>query len=100
MSTLDPVIHAPARLQIAATLAQLTVGDSLAFTRLQKELSMTAGNLSTHVQKLENAGYVEVTKTYEGRSPVTYLALSTSGRGALEIYTRQMREILTKGTSE
>lgn len=98
MTALDPIIHAPARLQIAATLAHLPPGDSLTFTRLQKELSMTAGNLSTHVQKLENAGYVEVTKTYERRTPVTYLSLSPTGRIALETYTRRMREILEKGS--
>lgn len=96
MSALDPIIHAPARLQIVATLSHLPTGDSLNFTRLQKELEMTAGNLSTHVQKLENAGYVEVTKTYEHRSPVTYLSLKPAGRTALEIYSQRMRAILTE----
>ncbi|MGJ9373346.1 transcriptional regulator [Nesterenkonia sp. CF4.4] len=99
MSSLDPVIHAPARLQIMAALAQLPSGDSVTFPRLQKELEMTAGNLSTHVLKLDNAGYVDVTKTHERRSPVTYLSLSPTGRMALDDYTRHMRKILEMGPS-
>ena len=51
-------------------------GTRIAFPRLQELLDMTAGNLSTHLRKLEDAGYVEVTKTHQGRTPVTYLALT------------------------
>ena len=55
---------------------------------------MTAGNLSTHLRKLEDAGYVRVTKTHEGRTPVTYLALTRRGRDAFEDYTTALNTLL------
>jgi DNA-binding MarR family transcriptional regulator len=91
---LDPVIHAPARLRVVATLAALPTGDELSFPKLQKLLGMTAGNLSTHLRKLEDAGYVTVTKTHEGRTPATYLALTTRGRVAFEDYTAALNTLL------
>lgn len=94
MDELDPVIHAAARLRISAALAALPAGDRIAFPRLQEQLDMTAGNLSTHVRRLEEAGYVTVTKTHEGRSPITYLELSRIGRLAFERYTEQLRLLL------
>ena len=59
---LDPVIHAQARLRVVAALSTLREGDQLAFPRLQEILGMTAGNLSVHLRKLEDAGYVDVTQ--------------------------------------
>ena len=94
MDELDPVIHASARLKITATLATLPEGDQIAFPRLQELLSMTAGNLSTHLRKLEDAGYVDVVKSHQGRSPVTYLALSRTGRRAFEDYREALRHLL------
>ncbi|HWR85393.1 MAG TPA: transcriptional regulator [Rhodoglobus sp.] len=94
MSELDPVIHAQARLRITSALATLDLGDSIAFPRLQELLDMTAGNLSTHLRKLEDAGYVDVAKTHQGRTPVTYLALSKRGRRAFEDYMDQLRSLL------
>ncbi|MBD8079640.1 transcriptional regulator [Cellulosimicrobium arenosum] len=91
---LDPVIHAPARLRVVATLAALSTGDELSFPTLQKLLAMTAGNLSTHLRKLEDAGYVRVTKTHEGRTPATYLALTPRGRAAFEDYTTALNTLL------
>ena len=91
---LDPVIHAAARLRITATLASLPLGDQMSFPRVQEILEMTPGNLSTHLRKLEDAGYVEVTKTHHGRTPVTFLALSKRGRRAFEDYTETLRSVL------
>jgi len=91
---LDPVIHAQARLRVVATLATLAPGDRLAFPKLQRVLDMTAGNLSTHLRKLEDAQYVTVEKTHEGRTPTTYLALTTTGRLAFERYTRALTDLL------
>ena len=71
-----------------ATLAAVPVGDELHFPRLRELLDMTAGNLSTHLSKLEGAGYVQQNKTYSGRSPATYLALTSEGRVAFERYVR------------
>lgn len=99
MSELDPVIHVQARLRVVATLAGLGRGDRIVFTRLQKVLGMTAGNLSTHLRKLEDADYVTVEKAFEGRSPVTSVALTPAGRRAFETYTASL-EALLKGAIE
>lgn len=94
MAELDPVIHAAARLRITATLGAIPLGDRMSFPRLQELLDMTAGNLSTHLRRLEDAEYITVTKTHRGRTPVTYLELSTRGRRAFEDYTEALRTIL------
>lgn len=95
---LDPVIHAQSRLRVMAALAALGPKDRLTFTKLQQVLDMTPGNLSTHLRKLEDAGYVDVEKLIEGRSPVTYVSLSTRGRRAFETYTESL-EALLRGTT-
>ena len=94
MADLDPVIHAQARLRITASLATLGEGESISFPRLQELLDMTAGNLSTHLRKLEEANYVLVEKAHEGRVPVTYLELTRTGRRAFEDYTESLRQLL------
>ena len=94
MTELDPVIHAQARLRVVATLSTLREGDRIAFPRLQELLGMTAGNLSVHLRKLEDAGYVEVTKTHRGRTPTTLVWLSRRGRLAFEEYTDAIRALL------
>lgn len=94
MTELDPVIHAAARLRISATLASLEEGDRITFPRLQELLDMTAGNLSTHLRKLEDAEYVVVEKTHKGRTPVTYVALTRRGRRAFEDYIDTLRSLL------
>jgi len=66
----------------------------MVFPRLREMLGMTAGNLSTHLSRLEEAGYVSQSKTFTGRTPATYLALTTRGRAAFEEYTRALREML------
>lgn len=95
---LDPVIHAQARLRVVATLASLGAHDRISFPRLQKLLDMTAGNLSTHLRRLEEADYVRITKTHEGRTPATYVELTLAGRLAFERYTQTLRSLLG-GTS-
>jgi DNA-binding transcriptional ArsR family regulator len=92
--SLDPVIHAPARLRIVATLAALPDGASLSFTRLQDMLELTPGNLITHLRKLEDAGYVTTAKNGSGVTARTSVALTGSGRAALERYTTVLRQLL------
>ena len=94
MSELDPVIHAQARLRITATLATFDPGEAITFPRLQEILEMTPGNLSVHLSKLEQAGYVEVQKTHRRRTPVTYIALTRAGRRAFEDYTETLRSLI------
>ncbi len=91
---LDPVIHAPARLRIVATLSALPEGDTLAFTRLQDMLDLTPGNLITHLRKLEDAGYLTSEKTGIGTASRTSIALTAQGRAALDSYTTALRELL------
>lgn len=92
---LDPVIHAQARLRVMVALAALAAGDQITFPRLQQLLDMTAGNLSTHLRKLEEAGYVQITKAHQRRTPVTYVALTKAGRRAFEDYIAALRLLLT-----
>ena len=99
-SELDPVIHAQARLRVVAALSTLREGDRIAFPRLQQILGMTAGNLSVHLRKLEDAGYVDVTKTHSGRTPTTLLSLSRRGRLAFDEYTAAVKSLLDGSLSE
>jgi DNA-binding MarR family transcriptional regulator len=94
LPALDPVIHAQPRLRVVVALTALGRDDRITFPRLQELLSMTAGNLSTHLRKLEEASYVTITKTYRRRTPVTYVALSGTGRRAFEDYTNALRALL------
>jgi DNA-binding transcriptional ArsR family regulator len=91
---LDSVIHAPARLRIVVTLATLSDGDDLSFTRLQDLIGLTPGNLITHLRKLEDAGYVDTHKTGNGTSGRTAVKLTNTGRAALDRYRFVLRELL------
>ena len=92
---LDPVIHAQARLRVMVALAALTTEDQITFPQLRQLLDITAGNLSSHLRKLEDASYIQITKTYQRRTPVTYVALTSPGRRAFEDYTIALRLLLT-----
>src|SRR6516162_2849290 len=80
---LDRLIHERLRLGI---LSALSVNESLTFNELKKLLDTTDGNLSVHARKLEEAGYVSFTKSFEGRIPKTEYKLTATGRRALERY--------------
>lgn len=90
MTELDPVIHVPARLRIMVALAEIGSNDTLSFARLQDMLDLTAGNLITHLRKLEEAGYVTTAKT--GR--MTSAALTPAGRAAFAAYRRALHDLL------
>ncbi|GAA3036234.1 transcriptional regulator [Microbacterium dextranolyticum] len=95
MTDLDPVIHTPARLRIMTTLDEaLEDGDEIAFPALQKMLAMTSGNLTSHLAKLEDAGYVAIAKTFAGKKPVTLISLTPAGRGAFRAYRTTLLDIL------
>lgn len=74
-------------------MAQLYVVESADFTFLLQQTEMTAGNLSAHLRKLEDAGYVEVTKEFIERKPHTALALTRKGRDAFKQYRRDIKQI-------
>ena len=94
MTDLDPVIHAQARLRIMAALSSLGDDDRMTFPHLQQILDMTAGNLSVHLTKLEQAGYVEVAKSFRGRTPTTSAGLTRRGRVAFDDYTAAVRALI------
>lgn len=87
---LDAVIHAPARLRIVVTLAALGEGDTLTFARLQKHLGLTAGNLITHLRKLDEAGYTESGKA----AGTTTVRLTDTGRAAFARYRSSLTALL------
>jgi DNA-binding MarR family transcriptional regulator len=91
---LDPLIHAPTRLKIVATLAALPDGDALSFTRLQDMLSLTPGNLIIQLRKLEEANYISSEKTRNGSAQKTTVSLTPGGRTALATYTKALRNLL------
>ncbi len=91
---IDPLIHATARLRIMATLAALPVDDTLSFTRLQEMIKLSAGNLITHLRKLEDAEYIRTIKTGNGASSNTQVVVTNRGRKALSEYTAMLREIV------
>jgi DNA-binding MarR family transcriptional regulator len=78
---IDPLIHSPARLAIMAMLA---TGDELDFTLMRDRLELTDGNLSTHLRKLEDGGYVKCKKAFLGRRPRSSYRLLPKGRKAFE----------------
>jgi DNA-binding transcriptional ArsR family regulator len=91
INELDPIIHERVRLGIVSALA---VNDHLSFNELKGILQTTDGNLSVHARKLEEAGYVECDKHFEGRMPKTDYRLSVPGRRALQRYLDRMEEII------
>jgi DNA-binding HxlR family transcriptional regulator len=91
IADLDRVIHEPGRLMIVALLFAVDRAD---FLYLQHETAMNKGTLSSHLSRLEEAGYVAVTKTYRGKVPQTLLCLTDAGRKAFEQYRRNLKEAL------
>jgi len=88
---LDRLIHERLRLGIVSALA---VNDRLTFNDLKHQLRTTDGNLSVHARKLEDAQYIAVEKSFEGRLPHTEYRLTPAGRRALEKYLAHMEAII------
>ena len=88
---LDPAIHAPARLMILAYLAAVISAD---FTFLLNQTGLTRGNLSTHISRLEEAGYVKVKKEFVDRVPRTLYKLTSNGKNAIQQYRENMRLVI------
>ena len=91
LSEIDPLVHQPARLSI---LALLYVVESASFLYVSRHTGLTKGNLSSHVSKLEEAGYVEVVKEFVEKIPHTLLRLTPQGREAVASYREQMAQLL------
>ena len=88
---LDKLVHERLRLGI---LSALSVNDSLTFNELKKLLDTSDGNLSVHARKLEEAAYVGVAKSFDGRVPRTDYKLTAAGKRALERYLNHMESLI------
>jgi DNA-binding MarR family transcriptional regulator len=88
---IDRLIHERLRLGIISALA---VNDSLTFNELKHTVKTTDGNLSVHARKLEDAGYVNCSKSFDGRTPKTEYRLTAAGRRALERYLDHMEALI------
>ena len=86
----DRLIHEPARLLI---MAHLFVVESVDFLFLMRQTGMTFGNLSSHMSRLEAAGYIDVEKEFVGKKPNTKLHITEDGRAAFQEYRRNMRHV-------
>ena len=92
-TSLDRIIHERMRLAVVSALA---VNATLSFNELKRILKTTDGNLSVHARKLEDAGYVECTKFFQGRVPKTEYKLTDEGRKALERYLSHMETLIRR----
>lgn len=93
INRIDEVIHGRIRLGIMAYLSGADVAE---FGELKTRLGTTDGNLSVHLRKLEEAGFVEVEKTFQGRKPLTRAKLSAQGREAFITYLDQISALLAQ----
>lgn len=91
VAQLDPLIHAPARLLIMAILTAVASAD---FLYLLRETELTRGNLSSHLGKLEEAGYIAIEKRFVGKKPHTLCRITPAGRTAFLGYRERMQRIV------
>ncbi len=89
----DRVIHEPARLMIITILYALESAD---FLYLQRETELSKGNLSSHLARLEEVGYLQIEKTYRGKIPLTLCSLTSKGRQAFERYQQQLKDFVQR----
>lgn len=91
LAGVDRLIHEPSRSYILAILAYV---ESVDFLYLQRETGLTKGNLSVHLSKLEEAGYVNIEKTYRGKIPITLCRMTPEGRKAFDVYRKQLKQFV------
>lgn len=91
LADIDQVIHAPARLMV---LTYLYVVESTDYVFLLRLTGLTWGNLSTHLSKLEEAGYIAMTKEFRGKKPHTTISLTKQGRTAFREYKKSLQQVL------
>jgi DNA-binding transcriptional ArsR family regulator len=92
-NSIDKLIHEPARLNI---MTHLYVVESADFLFMMRQTGLTFGNLSAHMSKLEEAGYIEVIKEFVGKKPHTMLKLTDNGRRAFDDYRKKMKQFFNE----
>lgn len=93
MRELDPLLHSQLRLAVISLLLSVEEAD---FNYLKEKTEATSGNLSIQLDKLSNAGYIEIRKEIVGKKPRTSCRLTQKGRDALDVYVASLREYLGK----
>lgn len=93
----NALIHQATRLKIMASLNKLGPNAALEFTRLRSILGTTDGNLGTHLDALQNAGYIAMEKRFEGRKPQTRVKATSAGRRAFAEHVAYLRDIIDGG---
>lgn len=97
---LNEVIHSQTRLRIMTVLFELGRGSDMSFTRLQDILGMTPGNLSAHLKRLEQEGYLSVVRTFTQRGvPNTHIGITEEGKDAFTEYIKQLRVLMGSALS-
>ena len=91
LTEIDQVIHATARLMV---LTYLYVVESADYVFLMRLTGLTWGNLSTHLTRLEEAGYITISKAFKGRKPHTTISLTQQGRTAFKMYKKSLKQVL------
>jgi DNA-binding MarR family transcriptional regulator len=91
LADIDQVIHAPARLMV---LTYLYVVESADYVFLVRQTGLSWGNLSTHLTKLEEAGYISIKKGFKGKKPHTTIKFTKRGRSAFREYKKSMQRVL------
>ena len=94
---LDRVIHEKGRLAIMSMLA---ASPELSFTEMRDTLSMTDGNITTHIRTLQEAGYLSVTKSFQNNRPLTTCALTAAGKRAFAHYINLLEQIIRQTKPE
>jgi DNA-binding HxlR family transcriptional regulator len=97
LAEVDRLIHEPSRSIILAVLSAVESAD---FLYLQRETKLTKGNLSVHLSKLDEAGFIQIEKTYRGKVPLTLCRITEKGQEAFEIYLKQLRDFVNGSSGE
>ena len=90
LASFDRLVHEPARLAILTALSACEKAD---FVFLRSLTGLTKGNLSSHLVKLEQGGLIGIEKTFEGKQPITYIALTSEGRDVLKVYWKRFDRV-------
>lgn len=93
LTEVDRLVHEPSRLMILTILSTVEKAD---FVYLQRETGLTRGNLSVHLTKLSEAGYIDIQKTFNGKIPQTVCQITEAGRNAFVKYTQYLKKVMDK----
>ncbi len=96
LADVDRLVHEPSRLMILTILNSVQKAD---FVYLQRETGLTRGNLSVHLSKLGDAGYIEITKTFNGKIPQTICQVTETGKAAFIKYTEYLKQVMNRITT-